>query len=47
MAGGLAQKLGIFAMAMAFLKKGWFLIFFAIAGLWKVAARMFGGKTSA
>ena len=41
-AGGLAQKLGLFAMALAFLKKGWIFVILAIVGIWKSVSRWFG-----
>ncbi len=40
-AGKLLAKAGIFAIALAFLKKGWILVVLALAGLWRVAARFF------
>jgi uncharacterized membrane-anchored protein len=46
-AGGLAQKLGLFALALVFLKKGWILLVLALGGAWKAVARWFGGKPRA
>ena len=47
-AGGVAQKLGLFALALAFLKKGWILAVIALGGAWKIVARWFGrGKPQA
>jgi len=43
-AGGIAQKLGLVALAVAFLKKGWVLIFLALGGAWKVLGRLFSRK---
>jgi uncharacterized membrane-anchored protein len=43
-AGKILSKAGLLAVALAFLKKGWFLVFIALAGLWRVAARLFRGK---
>jgi uncharacterized membrane-anchored protein len=43
-AGGLAQKLGLFAVGVAFLKKGWILVILALGGAWRVVARWFGGR---
>lgn len=40
-AGKLLAKAGLFAIALAFLKKGWILVVLALAGLWRVAARFF------
>ena len=45
-AGGIAQKLGLFALAVAFLKKGWILIFLALGGAWKALGRFFSRKQS-
>jgi uncharacterized membrane-anchored protein len=42
-AGGLAQKLGLFALALAFLKKAWILVFLAIGGVWRIIRRRFRG----
>ena len=41
-AGGVAQKLGLFALALAFLKKGWILVLIAFGGAWRFVARWFG-----
>jgi len=41
-AGGLAQKLGLFALALAFLKKGWIVVVLALGAGWKFIARWFG-----
>jgi uncharacterized membrane-anchored protein len=43
-AGKILSKVGILAIALAFLKKGWFLVFIALAGLWRVVARLFRPK---
>jgi uncharacterized membrane-anchored protein len=40
-AGKVLSKAGLFALALAFLKKGWILVVLALAGLWKLAARFF------
>jgi uncharacterized membrane-anchored protein len=40
-AGGLAQKLGLFALAVAFLKKGFILVVLALGGVWRVITRWF------
>jgi uncharacterized membrane-anchored protein len=40
-AGKLLSKAGLLAIALAFLKKGWFLVVLALAGLWQVGARFF------
>lgn len=40
-AGKILSKAGFLALALAFLKKGWFLVFVALAGLWRLAARFF------
>jgi len=40
-AGKLLSKVGLLALAFAFLKKGWILVVLALAGLWKVGARFF------
>jgi uncharacterized membrane-anchored protein len=42
-AGGLAQKLGLFAVALAFLKKGWILVLLALGGAWKFVVRWVRG----
>jgi uncharacterized membrane-anchored protein len=41
-AGGLAQKLGLFALALVFLKKGWILVMLALGGAWRIIGRWFG-----
>jgi uncharacterized membrane-anchored protein len=43
-AGKLLSKAGFLALALAFLKKGWIVVFLALAGLWRLASRMFGRK---
>jgi uncharacterized membrane-anchored protein len=43
-AGGLAQKLGLFAIALALLKKGWVVILVVLAGAWKAVGRLFTRK---
>jgi uncharacterized membrane-anchored protein len=43
-AGGLAQKLGLFALAVALLKKGWVVILVVLAGAWKAIGRLFARK---
>jgi uncharacterized membrane-anchored protein len=43
-AGKVLSKAGILAVALAFLKKGWFLVFIALAGLWKLVGRFLGRK---
>ena len=43
-AGKLLSKAGLLVLALAFLKKGWFLVFIALAGLWGVVARLFRRK---
>lgn len=43
-AGKVLSKVGILAIALAFLKKGWILVVLALGGLWKVVARWFGGS---
>ena len=43
-AGSLAQKLGLFALALAFLKKGWIVILMVLAGAWKAVGRLFTRK---
>jgi uncharacterized membrane-anchored protein len=40
-AGKLLSKAGFFALALAFLKKGWILVVFALAGLFSLARRFF------
>jgi len=40
-AGSLAQKLGLFAIALALLKKGWVVILVVLAGAWKSVGRLF------
>jgi uncharacterized membrane-anchored protein len=40
-AGKLLSKAGFFALALAFLKKGWILVVFAIAGLFSLVKRFF------
>lgn len=42
-AGKVLAKTGFFVLALVFLKKGWFLIVLALAGLWKVVARFVRG----
>jgi uncharacterized membrane-anchored protein len=44
-AGKVLAKTGLFVIALAFLKKGWILIFLALAGLWKYGVRMFRGSS--
>jgi uncharacterized membrane-anchored protein len=41
-AGKALAKVGFFALALAFLKKGWILVVLAIGGIWKLASRWFG-----
>jgi uncharacterized membrane-anchored protein len=43
-AGKILSKAGFLALALAFLKKGWILVFIVLAGLWRVVARLFRGK---
>ena len=43
-AGSIAQKLGLFALALAFLKKGWIVILMVLAGAWKAVGRLFTRK---
>jgi len=43
-AGGLAQKLGLFAIALAFLNKVWIVILMVLAGAWKAVGRLFTRK---
>jgi uncharacterized membrane-anchored protein len=38
-AGKVLSKVGLLALALAFLKKGWVLVVLALAGLWRFAAR--------
>jgi uncharacterized membrane-anchored protein len=40
-AGKLLAKAGVLAVLLAFLKKGWILVFLAVGGLWRFAARLF------
>jgi uncharacterized membrane-anchored protein len=40
-AGGLAQKLGLFALGLAFLKKGWILVVLALGAVWRIIGRWF------
>jgi uncharacterized membrane-anchored protein len=44
-AGKILSKAGLLALALAFLKKGWVLVFVALAGLWRLMGRLFGRKT--
>ena len=46
-AGGFAQKLGLFSIALAFLKKGWILVVMLLVGVWQGVARMFRRTPSA
>jgi uncharacterized membrane-anchored protein len=46
-AGKLLSKAGFFALALAFLKKGWIVVVLALAGLWKVFARFLRRAPSA
>jgi uncharacterized membrane-anchored protein len=43
-AGKLLSKAGFLALALAFLKKGWVLVFLVLAGLWRGVARFFRGR---
>jgi uncharacterized membrane-anchored protein len=43
-AGKLLSKAGFFALALAFLKKGWILVILAVLGLWRVVGRFFRGR---
>jgi uncharacterized membrane-anchored protein len=40
-AGKLLSKVGILAIALAFLKKGWILVVLALGGLWRLVAGLF------
>jgi uncharacterized membrane-anchored protein len=40
-AGKVLAKVGVFALALAFLKKGWILVILALGGLWRFARRWF------
>ena len=42
-AGKVLSKAGLFALALAFLKKGWILVFLALGGLWTLFSRLFRG----
>jgi uncharacterized membrane-anchored protein len=46
-AGKVLTKVGFFALALAFLKKGWILVVLALGGLWKLLARFRGGNQRA
>ncbi len=46
-AGKVLSKAGFFVLALAFLKKGWIVVVLALAGLWKVFARLFKGSPQA
>jgi uncharacterized membrane-anchored protein len=46
-AGKVLAKAGFFALALAFLKKGWILVVLALGGLWKLLARFRGGNQRA
>jgi uncharacterized membrane-anchored protein len=46
-AGGLAKKLGLLALGLAFLKKGWILAVLALGAAWRSIARWFGGRPRA
>jgi hypothetical protein len=37
----------LFALALAFLKKGWILVVLALGGLWKLVARLLRGAPQA
>jgi uncharacterized membrane-anchored protein len=43
-AGSIAQKLGLFALALVFLKKGWIVLLLALGGAWKGLVRLFTRK---
>jgi uncharacterized membrane-anchored protein len=46
-AGKALTKLGFFAVALAFLKKGWILVVLALGGVWKLASRWLGSSPRA
>jgi uncharacterized membrane-anchored protein len=46
-AGKILSKAGLLALALVFLKKGWMLVVLAVAGLWRMAGRLFGRKPAA
>lgn len=46
-AGKVLSKVGLLALALAFLKKGWILVVLALGGLWKLVARFFRGAPQA
>jgi uncharacterized membrane-anchored protein len=43
-AGKVLSKAGLLALALVFLKKGWIVVVLALAGLWKLVARLFRGN---